>query len=297
MSKVPPDLSIIILNWNTKNLLIDCIKSLLQYTKNIKFEIIVCDNASTDGSSTAVKKRFKNKIKLIQNSGNIGFAAGNNPGLKISQGRYLLLLNSDTKIDSNVFLPLVNWMDHHPRVGIASPKLLNRDGSVQTTIAGHLPSLLGIFCQQTLPLHVVPFINRFLPTLHVVYPSYYSYSHPVGWVQGSCFLIRRAVYDQNKGLDEHIFMYVEEVEYCKRANNHGWQIWYLADPQVWHLERGSSTSGKQGAIIGTYKGLKYYFHKHHPTWQLPLLILLLKLGALLRLPLNPPTYIQAWKSI
>jgi len=290
-----PDLSIIILNWNTKQLLLDCVESIFEYSKNIVFEIIVCDNASNDGSVDAVRKKFGNKIKLIQNPDNVGFSAGNNPGLKVAKGRYLLLLNSDTKIDYNVFPKLVKWMDDNFKVGIAGPKLLNKDGSLQNTIAGYLPNLLGIFCQQTIPLHTIPFLNRFLPTLHATYQSYYVKSHQVGWVQGSALLIRREVYDQIGGLDENIFMYVEEVEYCKRVQNEGWQVWYLANEYIWHLERGSSVSGKKGAILGTYKGLKYYFSKHKAKWQLPILICLLKFGALFRLPLSPKVYWKAFR--
>ena len=291
------DLSIIILNWNTKKLLLECINSILQYTKGIKYEIIVCDNSSTDDSSEIVKKQFKNKIKLIQNPANLGFSAGNNPGLKIAQGKYLVLLNTDTKIDYHLFLKLITWMDQHPRVGILGPQRLNRDGSIQTNGVGHLPSLTGILCNLTFPFHAIPFINHYLPALHIRYPSFYQTTKPVGWVTGSCFLIRKQLYDQIGGLDEHFFMYVEEVEYCKRAADAGWQIWYMADEYLWHLERGSSTSGKTNAIIGVYQGLKYYFQKHQPAWQLPILILFLKFGALLRLPLNPQTYWQAWKSI
>lgn len=314
------DLSIIILNWNTKDLLLQCLKSVYMHTKGIKFEVVVCDNGSGDGSVEAIEefrssgvqkfrkaRKQKNAITLIRNKANLGFSAGNNPGLKKATGRYLMLLNTDTKIDYDVFSKLVKWMDEHEQVGICGPKLLRADGGLQPS-GGYLPSLWGIFCQQVLPMHVLWQWGNIaeISTLHKVYPlptlivtnhDFYTSSHQVGWVQGSAFMIRREVYEQIGGLDENIFMYVEETEYCKRAIDAGWEIWYVADEYIYHLERGSSVSGKEGAILGTYKGLRYYFWKHKSAWQVSALVGLLKLGALVRLPRAPKIYWRAFNSV
>lgn len=291
------DLSIIILNWNTKDLLIQCLESVFEHTNKISFEVIVVDNDSSDGSQSEVKKRFGKKLLFIQNKNNLGFSAGNNPGLKRAKGRYLLLLNSDTKIDYDVFSKMVKWMDSNKEVGILGPKRFNTDGSVQRNGVGNLPSLSSILFNLVLPFHVIPFLNRFTPALHKGYLEFYLKNQQVGWVTGSCFMIRGEVYEQIGGLDENIFMYVEETEYCKRATDEGWEVWYLADEYIWHLERGSSVSGKEGAILGVYKGLIYYFEKHHKLGKVLLAKFLLKLGALFRLPLSMKVYWKAFGSV
>lgn len=291
------DLSIIILNWNTSDLLVQCLNSVFKFTKKINFEVIVCDNGSTDGSEKIIKRKFGKKIRFIQNGKNLGFSAGNNPGLKMAKGRYLLLLNSDTKIDYDVFSNLVKWMDKRPQVGVCGPRRLNADGSIQTNGVGNLPSLQAVFFNLVLPFHKIPIFNAFLPALHFGNRIKYLMSHMSGWVTGACFMIRREVYEKIGGLDENIFMYVEETEYCKRVKDQGWQIWYVADDYIYHLERGSSTSGKTNAIVGVYKGLKYYFLKHKPAWQVKYLVWFLKLGAFLRMPLNMKTYLSAWKAV
>jgi GT2 family glycosyltransferase len=296
MKKHLPYLSIIILNWNTKDLLLDCLQSIFQHTKKVKFEVIVCDNDSSDGSLEAVRKKYK-KVKTIQNGGNVGFSKGNNPGMKMAKGRYLLLLNTDTKVDHDVFSQMVKWMDQNKQAGILGPKLLNADSSLQPS-AGNLPNLWGIFAQLGFPIHlfaqIIPYLRN-IPILKIPYKSYYKNPRITGWVSGSCFLIRRQVYAQIGGLDENIFMYVEETEYCKRATDAGWQVWINPDFHLFHLERGSSTSGKKGSVLGIYKGLYYYFRKHHSVWQLYLLAIILKIGAIIRLPLNVDTYSSALK--
>jgi hypothetical protein len=155
----------------------------------------------------------------------------------------------------------------------------------------------GIFFNLTFPFHAIPGINRFLPALHFRNINQYLITSQVGWVTGSCFMIRKDVYEQIGGLDENIFMYVEETEYCKRTHDIGWQVWYLADEYIWHLERGSSISGNEGAILGIYKGLKYYFKKHKPGWQVNFLIWLLRIGALMRMPMAPKIYWKAFQAV
>lgn len=284
-------LSIIIVNWNTKELLGACLRSIYEHTHEVTFEVIVVDNGSEDGSQEMLKKEFP-QANLIETGENLGFSKGNNVGLKAARGKYLLLLNSDTKIDTDAFAQMVAWMEAHSQVGICGPKLLNKDGSVQPS-GGYLPNLLSIGFNQGLPLHNVPVLNRFLPALKVSYLGFYEQTKSVGWVSGACFMIRREVYEKIGGLDEAIFMYVEEVEMCKRTWDAGWEVWINPDIKVWHLERGSSISGKKGPILGVYKNLYHYFRKHQPSWQLPILEAILKAGALLRWPRAPEIYGEA----
>lgn len=284
-----PVLSIIIVNWNTKQLLQQCLDSVIKHT-SCTYEIIVVDNGSTDGSQQLAKKY--QQVKLIANQGNTGFTKANNQGIKQATGKYILLLNSDTQLHQDTFTSMSNYLENHPQVGIIGPRLLNRDGSLQPS-AGNLPQLWGIFANQGIPLHIIPHSYKLFPILKVKDPGYYANTHTVGWVSGACFMIRQQLADQIGLLDENIFMYVEETEWCKRATDAGYQVIYYPETSIYHLEGASSRTGRTGPILGVYKGLYYYFNKHQPAWQLSILTIILKGGALLRLPMAPATYKQA----
>ncbi len=285
-------LSVIIVNWNTSQLLKQCLTSLYVNMPIAPVEIIVVDNGSADESVEMIKNNFPDVI-LVRNKDNLGFAKANNQGMKLSKGKYLALLNTDTQIDHDIFGNLINFLDRNNDTGIVGPRLKNSDGSLQFSF-GHLPSLVGIFCQQGLPLHVVPLLKRFLPTLLNINSNHYNYSHEVGWVKGACFIIKRKVYEKIGGLDEKVFMYMEEVEYCKRAWDSNYKVNYYADVSVWHLERGSSKNGKRGSILGIYKGIYNYFKIHKPSWQLFVVAGILKFGAIIRMVKDPKTYVEAF---
>lgn len=286
-----PELSIIIVNWNTKDLLKQCITSIQTSTSGISYETIVIDNASTDGSLEMLRDNFPG-IKLIKNTENTGFARANNQGIKVAKGQFLCLLNSDTKIDHDVFTQMVDWLKANPDYGVIGPKLLNPDGSIQHSL-GRFPNLLGLAVQLGVPFHVIPGVDLLFPTMYINTRSYYQQHQDVDWVKGACYLLRREVLKNVPGLDPKVFMYMDEVEFSLRIRQAGWGIHYTPDVSVWHLERGSSRTGKTGAILGVYKGLYNYFQKHMPAWQLPILKMILNLGALIRLPFDWSTYSQA----
>ena len=286
------ELSIIIINWNTRELLNACLASIYANSPVGKFEVIVTDNGSIDDSVEMIKGNFP-LVKLIENENNLGFGKANNQGIKIARGKYVCLLNSDTLIEHDVFTPILRWMERHPKVGITGPRLNNKDGSLQPSV-GYLPNLIGLLTHQALPLHAIWFVNRFLPTLQISYSDFYRKVRPVGWVKGACMVIRKSVIEKIGGLDEAIFMYGEEVEFCKRAWDQGWEVWLIPDVSVWHLDRGSSTNGKRGAILGIYRGIYYYYRKHHPH-QLGLVVIIMRLGAVLRLLKSWSIYSEALK--
>jgi len=259
------DLSIIILSFNTKNLLDDCLDSVFQQTKGIKFEVLVVDNHSTDGSGEMVKKKFP-QVKLISNQKNLGFAQANNQGMKKAQGKYLLLLNSDTKVKGSALKKLVSLAEEKRNLGIAGPKLLNLDETPQ-------PSTGPFY---TLPVTCFSLFRGDRYLRHA-----YSQEKAVDWLYGACFLIKRELIDKIGFLDEKFFMYVEEMEFCFRAKKAGFQVYYFPQAEVYHLERGSSPEGKQKAIWGIYQGLIYFYQKHFAPWQLAVLKLLLRVKAIL----------------
>ncbi len=271
-------LSIIIVSFNTKELTLDCLKSIYATAVDLNPEVIVIDNASTDGSVLAIATQFP-QIKLIKNSRNLGFTKANNQGIKVSSGSYVMLLNSDTIVSPGAIQTLIDFMDHHPRVGIAAPQLLNPDGSIQPN-GGFLPRLSNIIAWMFF-IDDLPFVRPWFWSYQLRYLPKFRTIRSLGWVQGAAMLLRRSMLDQIGLLDENIFMYAEDVEICYRARKSSWQVMLLPQAQIIH--KGFQSGSSEKAILGEYQGLKYIFQKHKPAWELPVIRLSLKLGALLRL--------------
>ena len=278
--KLNLELSIIIPSFNTKKLLYNCLKSIFSQTKKIKFEVIVVDNASVDGSVQMIKKEFP-QVKLIRNKKNLGYAKANNQGINLAKGKYILLLNSDTKIINEAIEKMVDWLELHPKIGIAGCQLLNSDGSIQPS-AGFLPRLSKIF-SWALFLDDLPLIWRIIKPYQVSKKIFYQNSHlNLGWVTGAFLIIKRRVIEKVGLVDERFFMYAEDVDWCYMAKEKGWQIGFNSEAQIVHYKGKSSKSGFKAAVLGEYKGLLAFFTKHKPSWEMPILKVLLKIGALLR---------------
>jgi GT2 family glycosyltransferase len=280
------EVSIIIVSYNTKKLLRDCILSVRKFTKKLDYEVIVVDNNSTDGSIEYIKD-IKD-LKIIQNKRNLGFGQANNQGMKISRGRYILLLNSDTLFIEDSLSKMVFWMDRHPQVGIASCQLLNPDRTTQPT-GGYFPNLLRLFFWANF-LDDIPFFGNLIGSYHPRENFYKTY-RILDWVTGAFVFMRREIYEQIGGFDKDFFMYVEDVDYCWRAKKIGWQIGFVPETSIIHFGGASSTGdtvqfhntyGKEASIVGEFKGLVTFYKKHYPAWQLFLLSLILKQAALLR---------------
>ena len=245
------DLSIIIVNWNTKELLRDCLHSVFEQTCGLNFEVLVVDNGSSDGSQDMVHKEFPD-VTLIKSSENLGFAKANNLGLKMAKGDHLLLLNSDTVIQENAFGNMVDFLKREARAGIVGPILLNQDNTRQLS-AGHFYSLFYTF------------LSLFLPEKYLRYS--YRNTRQVDWVSGACFLFKREILEKVGELDDKFFMYVEEMEYCYRTRKAGFHTYFFSKAKVYHLTRGSSVTGKKAAVLGIYRGLLYFYTKHFAPWQ------------------------------
>ncbi len=265
-------LSIIIVSYNTKELLKQCLDSVSKSSFKEPYEVIVVDNASSDGSED---------LATIKNHQNTGYPFSNNQGIKIAKGEYVLLLNSDTEVKIGAFEKLVSFMNSHPQVGIASAQLLNPDGSIQPS-GGYLPRLSNIAAWMLL-LDDIPVLKNFICAYHVNRPSFYSKTHEIGWVQGAAMIVRKKTLEEIGTLDENIFMYGEDVELCLRAKKKNWQVWTIAEAQVVHKSFQSSGGVSSNALLGEYKGLMYLFQKHKAPWELPLSKLLLKAGAAIRM--------------
>ena len=270
-------LSIIIVSYNTKALLHHCLDS-LKPQLNSQTEVIIIDNASTDGSVQAIQEAFP-KVKLIANKRNLGFAAATNLGIKKTSATYVLLLNPDTLVQPGSLKLLTDYLDAQPQVSIASPKLLNPDGSLQPA-GGALPNLNNLTTWFFLLDHL-PYVGEFIDPYHQNHQDFYTKTQLTGWVPGTAMIIRRKVLDQIGLLDDQIFMYAEDVDLCLRAHQTDHQVALL--PQATVIHASHAAAGKPKALIGEVDGLKYLFAKYKPAWQQLLLRLVFKKGALIRM--------------
>ena len=246
-----PILSIIIVNWNTANLTVDCIKSIFtdKGLKQLAYEIILVDNASSDDSIEKISK-LKGPITIIKNKENVGFGRANNQGIKIAKGNYFLLLNTDTIILHSAISQSLDWLSSHPESYGCSAQLLNKDKSIQPS-GGYFPNILNMAC---LLLHLddLPFVNKIIPPFHPHSPNFYTHDnyykkdHPQDWLTGAFMLLRREVVEKVNGFNPKFFMYGEEMEMCYRIHLQypKMQLWYLVGPQIIHLG-GASSKNKQ----------------------------------------------------
>jgi GT2 family glycosyltransferase len=229
------DLSIIIVNWNVKELLRPCLESVLA-APGLTTEIIVVDSASTDGSPEIVRAEFP-QVRLIASPENLGYARGNNVGAAAALGRYLFLLNPDTVVQTEALPRLVAYLDAHPTVGAVGPQLLWPDGTIQSS-RRCFPTLGTLFWESTLLEQWFPG-NRYARRYRLVETPAYQ-TQQVDWVVGAAILIRREAWQQVGPIDETFFMYFEETDWCRRAALAGWATHYLPAAQVIHYEGKSS---------------------------------------------------------
>lgn len=270
------DVSVIILNFNTLELTKTAIEKLLASdVRNFSMEIIVCDNASTDGTDNMMKKEFPT-IPFIQNGGNIGFAAGNNPGIKIAKGRYVLLLNSDTEVNKNTIATMITFMDEHPKCGASTCKLLLMDGSMDPACHRGMPTPWNALTYYLKLEKLFPKF-RWFSGYHQLYKDLNTI-HEVDCISGAFFLVRREVIDAVGMLDESYFMYGEDIDWAYRIKEAGWKIWYNPTVTTLHKKKQSGRSHanrerriKTQTVFITYNKLfytKHYEKKYGPivTW-------------------------------
>jgi N-acetylglucosaminyl-diphospho-decaprenol L-rhamnosyltransferase len=258
------DLSIVILSWNVRDLLRQCLESVARNRPlsadhpPLATEIIVVDNASGDGSMEMVRAEFPD-VRLIANQANRGYTGGNNDGIAAATGRYVMILNPDTRVLADALAALISYADVHPDVGVVGPQLLNPDGSVQSSRRRFPTLMTGLFESTWLePLAPRDVLRR-----------YYVLDQPddaiqeVDWLFGACFLVRREVIRQVGALDEDFFMYSEEMDWCRRIRQAGWKVVYLPEAQVIHYGGKSSDQVAAQRHIYFQTSKVRYFCKHH----------------------------------
>ncbi len=252
-------LSILIVNTNSKELLLACLQSIYATVRAIPYEIIVVDNASTDGSVEAVRDRFP-KVLLIENDYNNWFTGGTNQATLASTGEYLLCLNPDTICHEEAIDALVTFLDDHPKVGVVGPKLLNGDGTLQPSCRNFLTNR-RLVLQHFFPWRKTPNAWRKRTVL-----EYWDHDETteVDWLIGACILVRRTAVELVGLKDEGYPIFHEETDWCYRLKQAGWETWFLHHAQIVHF--GSQTVGKlwgRGLVLEFYKGKHRFIRKHY----------------------------------
>ena len=273
---VVPEVSVIIVSYNTRQMTLDCLAALQAGLEGISADVWVVDNASADGSADAVRAAFP-EVSLIHNPVNAGFGAANNLALQNAQGEFLLLLNTDAFTAPGAVSALVDYLKAHPNVGIAGPRLLNADGSLQRSCYP-FPSP-GRAWMENLGLSG-------LLAGHETLGDYSAWAHDreqsVEWVIGACLLVRREAYAQAGGFDEGFFMYQEETDWQKRVRAAGWDIRLVPSATVTHLGGASGASEQAKINAHFFDSLDYFIRKHHGFGGLLSLRLAMILGAAAR---------------
>jgi N-acetylglucosaminyl-diphospho-decaprenol L-rhamnosyltransferase len=231
-----PELSISVVSYRTPALLERCLRALCAERSDVPMQVTVVDNASGDGSAELVAARFP-WVRLMRNDRNIGFGAAHNQALRLAAGTYYLVLNSDTQPRPGALRSLVDFMDGHPSVAVAGPKLRYYDGSVQPS-RRRFPTVATLFLESTQLQRFWP-DNGALRRYYVAERSDDEFQE-VDWLTGACLCLRARAVAEVGLFDERFFMYSEELDLCRRFRAAGWQVAYVPTAEVAHLEGGSS---------------------------------------------------------
>lgn len=289
--------STIIVSFNTAQLTCQAIESVLKnyHDDHIAGEIIVVDNNSSDESPHIIQKKFGAQVRVIANTDNKGFSAANNQGIAQAKGQFYFLLNSDTILGEHVIQHFLHIMTKHQineetalltknvavvdKIGILTCKLLTPDGQIQPQ-GGALPNLGNILAWWLWPL---PGYFPLLPLQHhyqIQTQNFFNTARPMGWVSGTALFIRRELVEEIGGLDDSIFMYGEDVEYCLRARQHHWDIFYTPDVSITHF--GSASSSSAHSLRGEVRGILHVAKKHFSSINFFIIKRVLQFGTLLR---------------
>ncbi len=254
-----PDISIIIVSWNVKDFLRKCLSSIYRFTEGLEFEVFVVDNNSSDGSSGMVKSEFP-QVRFVENSSNLGFSSANNQALKISSGRYRLLLNPDTEITDNAFKKMVEFMDAREEIDALGCRLLLGDGSLQRSCR-HFPSLFTDF-METFYLDSI-FPNSGFFNYYRMGDWAHNDTREVDHVYGACLLVRGSVFERLGYLDEKLFMYYDEIDLCFRIKKSGGKVYFTDKISIIHHSNKSSDQDRIACEHYKHNSRLSFFKKHY----------------------------------
>jgi len=257
------DISILIVNYNTCRLTMDCLRSVYESDTNYSYEIILIDNHSRDDSVEQISREFPG-VFLIANQDNTGFASANNQGIKVASGRYVLLLNSDTVVRKDTLETMISFMDGRPDIGASGCKIILPDGSLDKA------------CKRGFPTPAASFYYAFgFSRLFPDRPRFNGYQlgyldpdqdYPVDCLVGAFMMLRRETIEQVGGLDEEFFMYGEDLDWCFRIKEAGWGIHYYPQTTIVHL-KGGSARRRPFKIVYEFHRAMILFHRKHYSRQ------------------------------
>lgn len=253
------DLSIIIVSYNTRDLTIDCLNSVFDSDTEYTYEVFVVDNDSRDDSVPAIKELFP-QVRLIENHANTGFAKANNQAMEIAHGRYILLLNSDTIVQPGTLQTMLAYMEEHPAVGVSGCKVILPDGSLDKACRRGFPTPSASFYYAFGLSRLFPDNPRF-NQYHLSYLDPND-TYPVDCLVGAFMLLRQETIAQVGGLDETFFMYGEDIDWCYRIKQAGWEIHYHPATYIVHY-KGASSRRKPMRIIYEFHRAMWVFHRKH----------------------------------
>jgi GT2 family glycosyltransferase len=250
------DLSVIIVNWNTRQLVLDCLDSLIDATRTLAVEVFVVDNNSSDGSVAAIRETHP-WVTVTVNASNLGFARANNVALRQMKGTYAVLLNSDTIVTKGALEMMFQFMEQHPVAGMCGPQLLNADGSRQKSI-GIFPTIFAELVSARLARLVRPGYDA--------RPGGYRQADPIGptavdFIMGACMVVRKKALDEVGMFDEDYFFYYEEIDWCFRMKKAGWPVYHVPASRVYHLGGRSSKEKNVRSRAESWRSRYLFFRK------------------------------------
>jgi hypothetical protein len=254
-----PRVSVVIVNWKTPALLARCLDSIKLEPQADSFEIWVVDNDSGDESVEMLKTRYS-YVHLIENKDNLGFSKACNQAIPESKGDFVLLLNPDTEVKDGAIGKLSDFLVEHPECGAVGPKVLNTDGTLQLACRRSFPSVKAAFFRIT-------YLSRLFPKSKTMSEYNLTFQDPdktveVDALSGSCMMVRRQAIDKIGLLDEDIFMFGEDIDWCWRIKQAGWSVFYLPSSVIYHVHGASSRLRPVGATINLHKGMEVFYRKH-----------------------------------
>lgn len=271
-------ITILIVNYNGISFLGQCLNSIREYVK-IPYEVILVDNASCDESVYFVESNYPD-VRIVNSKINLGFAGGNNAGATIANGSLLLLLNNDTKINSDIS-PLIDIMNENDRIGVLGCRLFYGDGRQQESV-GYIPNVWNIILSWTPLSMLFPKVKYFRRTKIGSSDLYLKNLAEVEWVSGAFFLTRTDLWKKLGGLDEKYFMYMEDTDFCRRIRDYGYKVVYSASCEVMHFEGSGKRWIGKDAILNSTDSYMVYIKKYYGNVELFILRMLLALVFLVR---------------
>ncbi|MBI2060504.1 MAG: glycosyltransferase family 2 protein [Nitrospirae bacterium] len=265
-----PSCSVVLVNCNGGHWIVRCVESLLAFDQGGCADVIIVDNASTDGSREALLERFQEpRVRVLTLPHNLGFGAANNRGAALSGAEYLLFLNSDCELIEDPFPRLVGHMQSHSETGAVFCRILNGDRTLQPSVNRRFPSPAG-FLLEWLGWSTLRFaVYRSAFFKQIVFGRtvrWHASEHPVAWGGGNCVFMRRGDFSTIGGFDERFFMYFEDVDLCLRLARRGRVAYYIPAPSIIHHWAKSRPSGDVLPLVENYRSRLRYVQKHHPAW-------------------------------